>query len=74
MKIFDWFRDLHKVCQFQSIETPNKVASNSELRRWIEQKSLLINNEHCTPNELLDFPLISIVLFPKSEKKRITLL
>ena len=79
MTIFELLKDLNKICQFTSVETPTRDGvvqkpSNSELRRWIEQGSLLINNERCTPNEIIDFPLISVVLFPKSEKKRTTLL
>lgn len=58
---------------FWSTENPKAPASNSELRRWINQKCLLINDEAVTVDEVLDFPLHSVILFPKS-KKRITLL
>jgi hypothetical protein len=74
MKIHAWLKDLHSLCRFMSIEVPGKVASNSELRRWIEQGSLIMNAERVMPDELLDFPLISVVLFPKSEKRKVTLL
>lgn len=71
--IFQFIKELHLICQFQSIETPNKLASNSEIRRWIDQSSVLINNERCKPDELLDFPIISMVLFPKSDTKKTTI-
>lgn len=59
--------DLHKACHFQTKEG-KKVgrASNSELKRWIQNKALLVNGETVEWNEPLDFPIISVVLFPKS--------
>lgn len=74
MKSHAWLRELHAICQFMSVEVPGKVASGSELRRWIEQGSILINGERIKPDELLDFPMISVVMFPKSEKRRSTIL
>lgn len=73
MKAHAWLRSLHETCKFMSVETPNKVASSSELRRWIEQGSLVINSEKITPNEEMDFPIISVVMFPKSVIRRCTL-
>lgn len=49
-------------------------ASGSEMRRWLKDSSVLFNAEKMEPNEPIDFPLISVVLFHKSEKNRITLL
>ena len=72
MTAWEWLRDLHTVCSFQTREGI-KVgkASNSELRRWIQNKALLINGKAVTPTEELTFPLTSVILFPKY---RITLL
>lgn len=64
---------LNELATFWNTEQ-NCKASNSALRRWIEQGGVLFNREKMEPNELLDFSLFSLVLFPKSEKKRITLL
>lgn len=54
----------------------NKVSkvSNSELKRWIQNSALIINGEPKKWDELMDFPVFSIVLFPKSEKQRTTIL
>ena len=52
----------------------NRIASNSELRRWINQGAILFNGESMKHDEPLDFPLFSVVLFPKSLKRRITVL
>ena len=59
--------NLHQVCSFQTREG-KKVgkASTSELRRWIQNKALLINGETVEINEIIDFPVFSVVLFPKN--------
>lgn len=67
-----FLKDLHAICHFQTREG-RKVgqASQSELRRWIQNKAFIINGEYVEVNELLDFPIFSVVLFPKN---RITLM
>lgn len=74
LKARQWLANLNKDCQFASVETPGKRASNSELQRWLDQGSVLINGERVGRDELMDFPIISVVLFPKSEQRRCTLL
>ena len=49
-------------------------ASNSELKRWIQNGALQINCERVNWDELIDFPIFSVVLFPKNDKQRTTLL
>lgn len=63
---------LNSVCHFMSNERTGKV-SNSELKRWIMNKSLVINGEQVKWDELIDFPVISVVLFPKSLKNKKTI-
>jgi len=70
MNAWEFLRDLHKVCFFQSRERTG-IASASELKRWIQNGVLVINGERVQWDELMDFPMISVVLFPN---KRITLL
>ena len=70
MTAWDFLKDLHTTCSFQSREKRVGVATNSELKRWIQNKALEINGEKVMYNEELDFPIFSVVLFPK---KRITL-
>lgn len=48
------------------------LASKSEIGRWLRAGAVLVNGEVAEFNERLDFPLISLVLFPKG--KRITML
>lgn len=45
-------------------------ASKSEVRRWIEAGAVRVNGERMDV-EPIDFPVISLVVFPKG--KRVTL-
>ena len=65
MNAWMFLRDLNEVCHFTSKEIKGKKASNSELKRWCENGSLVINGEKVKWNEEIDFPIISVVLFPK---------
>jgi len=70
---WEFLCDLHLVCHFQTREG-KKVgdASKSELKRWCQNKAFIINGEPIEWNDLMDFPLFSVILFPKS--RRVTLL
>lgn len=48
------------------------VASKTELRRWFAAGNVVVNGERLEADEPMDFPLISVVIFPNG--KRITLL
>ena len=47
------------------------VASKTELRRWFDAGNVHINAERMAWDEPMDFPLTSVVIFPKGD--RITL-
>ena len=47
-------------------------ASNSEIRRWLDNAAIRFNGKALKPKDMLDFPLHSVVLFPKAN--RITIL
>jgi len=79
LKARQWLAELNKLCCFMSVEKVGKNgklerATNSELQRWLDQGSVLVNGERIGRDELMDFPIISVVLFPKSEQRRCTLL
>lgn len=59
---------------FWSVDMPGKPASNTEVRRWLERGCLHINGRAVKADELLDYDFHSVVLFPKSPKRRCTLL
>jgi len=69
---WDFLKNLNTVCKFQTREGKRVGAvSNSELKRWCQNKALVINGEPVAFDELVDFPIFSVVLFPKN---KITLL
>ena len=66
MTAWEFLRNLHTVCHFQTKEKGTGTASNAELKRWIQSQSLVINGERVTWDEVMDFPMFSVVLFPKN--------
>lgn len=64
MNAWEFLMDINKVCFFMSRERTGK-ASNSELKRWVKNQALKINGENVKWDEEIDFPIISVVLFPK---------
>jgi len=71
MKAIDFLISIRDALPMSN-EKPCTVASNSELRRWIKQGVVLFNTERVEIDEEIDFPIFSLVIFPKS-KKRCTL-
>jgi len=47
-------------------------ASNSEKRRWLQNKSVIINGVKPNWNDEICFPVTELVFFPKSTKRRTT--
>lgn len=67
MKAWQFLIDLHSVCHFMSRERSGK-ASNSELKRWLQNQSVIINGRRIKWNEEVDFPVKECILFPKRNK------
>jgi preprotein translocase subunit Sss1 len=55
-------------------DKPLQKASNSEMRRWLKSKSVLINGRTPDWDEIVEFPVTELVLFPRSKKNRCTLM
>ncbi len=72
MNALQFMKKLSDACGgFLSRERDGK-ASNSEMRRWITNRSVIINGEHIAWDEQMDFTMESFVLFPKG--KTVTIL
>ena len=54
-------------------DQPAQQMSNGELKRHMQQGGVLINGEKVSPDEPIDFPVFSLVFFPKSKTRRATL-
>lgn len=52
-----------------SVERPGTAMSNGELRRHIQQGGVLVNGERITCDEPVDFPVFSLVFFPKAPRR-----
>lgn len=72
MNAWEFLRELHKVCHFATREAkrgPNGMtASSSEIKRWLMNGAVLFNGEKVAWDEPIDFPVFSLVLFPKGNK------
>lgn len=67
MNFWEYLRDVNKLCHFQTREGKRVGAvSNSELKRWCQNKAVIINGESVAWDEKIDFPIFSVVLFPKN--------
>lgn len=79
MTALSYIVSIHKYASHPDVKTgywsheQNRIASNSEIRRWIDQGAIVFNNEKVLPTEMLDFPIYSVIMFPKSGKRRITI-
>ena len=54
-------------------DNPAQQMSNGELKRHMQQGGVLVNGERISPDERIDFPVFSLVFFPKSASKRCTI-
>tara|TARA_B100000700_G_scaffold331341_1_gene463284 strand:+ start:154 stop:369 length:216 start_codon:yes stop_codon:yes gene_type:complete len=70
MKAWQFLINLNISCQFHSKERKGK-ATNSELKRWLQNKAIIINGERPNFNDEISFPIRELILFPK--KNRITI-
>jgi len=55
------------VCGFHSTERQGK-ASNSEIKRWFRNNSIVINGKKVSADSILDCEVKSLVLFPSGRK------
>ena len=53
-----------------SIENPCTVPSKSEIKRWLNQSSVLINGKKPKAEEEVEFPVAELVFFPKSKTRK----
>lgn len=56
-------------CIPMSTERPCTETSNSELRRWLEKGSVIINGTKPKPQDIVSYPITELVFFPKSPRR-----
>lgn len=57
-----------------SIEKPCTIPSKSEIKRWLNQSSVLINGSKPKAEEEVQFPITELVFFPKSKSRKTTVI
>lgn len=70
--VWDYCIQLKDHCHIHTKESKCGNASNSEVRRWIEQGAVIINGKRWKPLDVVP-PVHSVVLFPNG-KNRTTIL
>ncbi len=52
-----------------SVEKPCTRPTRSEIRRWIAQKSVVINGVTVDTKSVVEYPITQLVFFPKGKRK-----
>lgn len=52
-----------------SVEKPCTMPSNSEIMRWLNNQSVIINGKRPKANEIVEYPITQLVFFPKGKRK-----
>lgn len=65
---------INQNCQFMSIEVKSEKASNSEIKRWLNQGAIHVNSQAINAQDPWPPAIRSLVMFPKSPKRRCTLI
>ena len=73
MNALAWLNSLRPAIPM-SAERPNELMSNGELRRHMQQGAVLVNAARVVWDEPIDFPVFSLVFFPKSPTRRTTII
>jgi hypothetical protein len=69
MTALEWFLRLNKgVGGFWSTENPSKPASNSEIRRWFDKGSIVINGERPKIHDVIG-SIETCVIHPKGKAR-----
>lgn len=72
MKALQYLQNLRPAIPM-SAEQKCVAMSNGELRRLVQQGGVLINGEKIGCEEEINFPVFSLVFFPKSANRRTTI-
>ena len=67
VKAIDFLSDMEFL---PSSREGNKLGrpSKSELKRWLEKGSVIINEEKPSPNDEVCYPIKSLIFFPKGDR------
>lgn len=69
MNGIEYLLQLHEVCHFTSSERSPSTASNSELRRWLNEGVLRINGQVVKAEDQIPQPVTSVILWARSKRR-----
>lgn len=69
MRAFEYLRELPRDWLPKSLEHGIKSPSNGELKRWLLDKSIIINGKTPVPSDEITFPITELVFFPTSKRR-----
>lgn len=72
MTALQYLLSLHAICHFWNYDEV-KEASNSYLRRLLNQGAVRINGAALKAGDEVQFPIHSLVLYPNNPRRRTTL-
>ncbi len=68
-KAFDYLKSLPKQFLPKSVIKGIREVSNAELKRWLNDKAVIINGETPAANDSISFPVEELVFFPAGKRK-----
>lgn len=76
MTALEWLLKVHNFGsgRFWSVENRARSASNSEIRRWVNQSCFHVNGTSAGAEDQMPSLVSSAVLFPKNASKRVTII
>lgn len=69
MKAIDYLKSLPRTYLPVNVERGIKVASNQDLKRWLEMGAICINGTTPKAQDEIEFPISELIFFPKGERK-----
>ena len=69
VKAIDYLKSLPRSWLPKSNVPPHQEPSNSELYRWLQSQSVVINGKTPMPFEEITFPITELIFFPHGTRR-----
>jgi hypothetical protein len=69
-----WLRDKMGLIRHSKEGNLLDKPSNGELRRWLHKGAVRCNGKTLTTDDLVNWPITELVLFPKNDLQRVTII
>ena len=68
MKAIDFLQS-YPYLPLSVMKRPFERPSNAELRRWLKDGAIVINNKKVKANDEIKYPITELILFPEGKRK-----